>query len=441
MGILHCYYCQYYKNIKVAYSGFAVHSKNGVIKYIIGTYNRINLDVEKPAINEQNALQLSLKSIGAIKYVWEQTDDYGIFKNDPKNSLLPQGELILIKDKLREDNSYKLCWRFDIYSQLPLSHYLIYIDAVSGEILEKINKIRSFTDVLGTAQTRYSGTRNILTNHSTFYYLDENRIEGSKQVQIHVRDWEGGGNVLNSHAVTDNDNNWTASEYHNQYKDDALLDAHWGAENIIDYWYHVHSRLSFDDNQDFPYPLSINGHVDLVALAPDHFNTNDQVGWYLNQIFCGDGFVQFDAVTSLDVLAHEFGHGVADFTINPTYHGETGAIDEGLGDIWGACTERCATTNKNTWAMAEDITLPGYSIRYLNNPKAYGYPDTKGGINWHNPNEGYDYGWVHNNSAIISYWFYLLSIGKPGTNDLGHAYSVVGIGIDNADKLVWRTER
>lgn len=47
---------------------------------------------------------------------------------------------------------------------------------------------------------------------------------------------------------TDNDNNWTAVEFHNSNKDDGALDAHWGAMMTYDYFKQVHGRNSYDNN-------------------------------------------------------------------------------------------------------------------------------------------------------------------------------------------------
>ena len=39
----------------------------------------------------------------------------------------------------------------------------------------------------------------------------------------------------------------------------------------------------------------------------------------------------------------------------------------------------------------------------------------------------------------MNYWFYLLSVGKTGTNDKGTAYNVQGITIGKAAKIAFRT--
>jgi Zn-dependent metalloprotease len=47
---------------------------------------------------------------------------------------------------------------------------------------------------------------------------------------------------------------------------------------------------------------------------------------------------------------------------------------------------------------------------------------------------------VHTNSGVLNHWFYILTIGKTGTNDIGNSYNVTGINIDKAAKIAYRLE-
>jgi Zn-dependent metalloprotease len=51
-----------------------------------------------------------------------------------------------------------------------------------------------------------------------------------------------------------------------------------------------------------------------------------------------------------------------------------------------------------------------------------------------------DYCGVHTNSGVLNHWFYILTIGKTGTNDIGNSYNVTGINIDKAAKIAYRLE-
>jgi Zn-dependent metalloprotease len=40
---------------------------------------------------------------------------------------------------------------------------------------------------------------------------------------------------------------------------------------------------------------------------------------------------------------------------------------------------------------------------------------------------------------VLNHWFYILTIGKSGTNDIGNSYNVTGINIETA-KIAYRLE-
>src|SRR4029079_16251513 len=89
-------------------------------------------------------------------------------------------------------------------------------------------------------------------------------------------------------------------------------------------------------------------------------------------------------LTAIDVAGHEIGHAVCEKTANLAYQKESGAMNEGFSDIWGACIEYYAAPTKSTWLVGEDIERrSGHaSLRSMSNPKTEGQPDTYGGTNW-----------------------------------------------------------
>ncbi|MDR2126340.1 MAG: peptidase M4 family protein, partial [Prevotellaceae bacterium] len=107
--------------------------------------------------------------------------------------------------------------------------------------------------------------------------------------------------------------------------------------------------------------------------------------------------------------------------------------------MWGACIENYVNItyglNKNIWLHREET---GSANRSLSNPNLYGDPDTYQGNNWYAGSNTSTY--VHTNSGVGNFWFFLLSQGGTGTNDLGNAYTVIGIGIEKAAKIVYKAE-
>jgi len=76
--------------------------------------------------------------------------------------------------------------------------------------------------------------------------------------------------------------------------------------------------------------------------------------------------------------------------------------------------------------------LPSLGIRSFTSPNLFAHPDTYGGDNWFATNG------VHTNSSVQNHWFYLLATGGSGTNDLGNAYSINGVGVDTAFAIAYR---
>ncbi|MCP3145117.1 M4 family metallopeptidase [Pyxidicoccus xibeiensis] len=139
---------------------------------------------------------------------------------------------------------------------------------------------------------------------------------------------------------------------------------------------------------------------------------------------------------ALDVIAHEFTHGVIDHTSGLIYSGESGGLNEGIADIFGAVCEwhgRGKVVDANTWLFAEDVwtpDIPGDALRYMHDPKLDGvsldsYADYVSGTD------------VHYSSGIANLAFYLLSQGglHPRTpNQL----PVTGIGIEKAARIFYK---
>lgn len=187
-----------------------------------------------------------------------------------------------------------------------------------------------------------------------------------------------------------------------------------------------HNRNSYDGNG-----AKIKGYV--------HYGSNyENARWTGTEIWYGDGGPDYKPFTSVDIVAHEIGHGLCKSTANLIPYSETGALNEGLSDVWGAMVEYFADPTKQTYLIGEEVKIGGGVIRSMSNPKSHSYPNTYGGQYWYTGTG--NAGGIHINSGVLSHWFYILAEGKAGTNDLGNSYSIVGIGKDKAAKIVYRAE-
>ena len=446
------------QGIKVEYSTYTLHSKNGKIASMSGEFYNIKNAITTPSISAQDAFKIAITHTGATKYMWENQID-AIEMNYKK----PIGELVFLPDmndqgSQRASDKLNLAYKFDIFAASPMSRGDLYIDAITGKVLyynatikhlgefanasksDKLENIKTNNSpkfVAANGATRYSGTQTIETTLSGSSYILSDATRG-----LGVQTFNSARTATYPTTnFTDADNNWTAAEYNNTNKDNGALDAHWGAEKTYDYWSAIHGRNSYDNAGA---KIKSYVHYNLVGAGyPD----NNNAFWNGSVMTYGDGGTGvFDILTALDVAGHEIGHAVCSFTANLAYQKESGAMNEGFSDIWGACIEYNAAPAKSTWLIGEDIERrTGHTaLRSMSNPKAEGQPDTYGGTNWVNvnctPSGNNDQCGVHTNSGVLNHWFYILSIGKTGTNDKGSAYNVTGISIAKAQKIAYKLE-
>jgi Zn-dependent metalloprotease len=466
-------YQQYFKGIKVEHGNYMLMSKVNVVEHIQGDFYSLEENTAVSAtLTEVQALQKALSFIGATTYKWQLPAEELQLKKETGNAqatYYPKGELVYVEDfetNKALDGKVKLAYKFKVYAHEPISHNKIYVDAITGKILLKdailkhnkpikakptaavIDNGKLFTpqdlspEAIGSAATKYSGTVNIITRQVSGNYRLEATIAG-ESYPLHTYNCQKGTNYGAAVEFTDADNNWIG--YNNANFDDAALDAHWGSAKVYDYWKNIHTRNSYNNAN-----AVINSYV--------HFdNLYDNAFWDGIRMTYGDGSNAaggFTALTCLDVASHEIGHAVCENTSNLVYNRESGAMNEGFSDIWGAAVEKYAdpletdAVAKSYFLIGEEITVGGGALRSMSNPKAYGDPDTYGGTFWKDvttagcptPAQANDYCGVHSNSGLLNYWFYLLVTGKTGVNDLGTSYSVPGIGWAKAEKIAFATE-
>lgn len=281
---------------------------------------------------------------------------------------------------------------------------IIYINACDGKVIEKRNAI---CNVSSTVTTTYSGSQTIESQ----YYFNNYRL----------RDYTRGNGIETYNSFNNDyyssDNTWVGMSNY----DRAALDAHWGAEKTYDFYYNNYSRNSYDNN----------GAVIVSKVNYDDYNN---AGWNPSGHYLKYGFYDNLPLVALDIVAHEITHAVTGATSDLVYSGESGAINEGMSDVFAVCIENVVKplNDYKIWQMGEDITV----FRDLRNPHCKYY----NGTNWVNtsyPAPPNDYGGIHTNSGVFGYWFYLLAMGGNETNEAGINLPVNGIGLNNAINICY----
>ncbi|GAA3966260.1 hypothetical protein GCM10022407_10710 [Hymenobacter antarcticus] len=459
LGQRHERFQQFFNGVKVEHGQYTVHRTAGVLS---GEFKPVPATLStKPALSAAAALQRALATVGASRYMWDDASaEAGLRReqSNPAATYRPTGELVVVEDYRQTTAAQRplvLAWKFNIYAQQPESRAWVYVDARTGDVVlqdaiikhagglvpagtaaaHKANSAAgpagarsAKTTAVGTFATRYMGSRQAATDQvgSTFRLRDYTRGAGIETFNL-----RNGTNLAAGVDFIDNDNSWTAAEFNNPAKDNAALDAHFGSTVVYDYWMTVHGRNSWDD-------------LGSKLINYIHYTTNyDNANWNGTAMRYGDGATLFSPLTALDVCAHETGHGVCQATAGLVYQNESGALNEGFSDIWGATIENYVDPTKQTWIVGEDISLTSGGLRSMSNPLSTAVlstcPANYRGRRWNFGTS--DNGGVHTNSGVLNHWYYILSVGKTGVNEQQQAYAVTGIGISKAARIAYRAER
>ncbi|HET8961288.1 protealysin inhibitor emfourin [Nocardioides sp.] len=202
--------------------------------------------------------------------------------------------------------------------------------------------------------------------------------------------------------------------------DEAVDEAAVGVRGTLALFAEVYGRASYDGAGA---PVSVTVHY-----GRDYVNAF----WDGAQLVFGDGdgkvFGRF--TRPVDVLGHEFAHGVVQHTAGLVYEGQPGALNESLADVFAACLKQrllAQTPAQADWLVGEGLFLPGVRARALRDMAAPGtaYDDPMLGKD---PQVGHlddyvdtadDNGGVHLNSGIPNRAFQLAATSIGGNTWAG----------------------
>lgn len=415
----HYFFQQTLDEIPVEGTKLLVHERNQFVQSWNGHFIK-NLTISTiPTLSEQTTLKKVLKYVDAKRYAWQDCDFEAAIQTqqrDSKASFYPKGELVIFSPQYSINAAdYKLCYKFDVYAAEPIERNYIYIDAHTGEIVGKIERFHT-ADVDGFGLKNYGCTNPapIITDLGGGIYRLKENVR-----QIFNFDCLNTWTYANVQFI-DIDNFWTEEK--------TAVGIHWASERIWDYFLEKHNWQSFDG--------AGAGIINFI-----HYGNNFNNAYFDGNFFVfGDGNnVKFEALSSLDIVAHEFTHAVIESTANLIYKNEPGALSESFSDIFAVLIEYYAEPNCANWIIGEEVViLSGKNgIRNLATPNDNTMlnvqPHTYQGENWVT---GYsDGGGVHTNCGPHSYAFYLLAEGGVGINGNGDLYDVDGIGLDKTANI------
>lgn len=97
--------------------------------------------------------------------------------------------------------------------------------------------------------------------------------------------------------------------------------------------------------------------------------------WDGVQLVFGDGdgevFATNSFINSLDVIGHEIGHGVVEYSNPLFYNGQSGALNEHLADVFGSLTLQHSQTqsaSQATWLIGQGVVVNATALRSMKAP-------------------------------------------------------------------------
>lgn len=174
----------------------------------------------------------------------------------------------------------------------------------------------------------------------------------------------------NGYNYFDDDNYWSKSEWNNSSMDIAALDVHWGVEKTYDYYLKKFNRNSYDNK---------GGIINCFVNIDDE---NASWGVETQSLYFGRTTNTSNVIlplTSLDIVSHEFTHGVTQYTSDLDYQGESGALNEGFSDIFAVCVENWAMPEKRSkcFIIGDDFINTKF-VRSMSNPSCKYYKGRDG---------------------------------------------------------------
>jgi Zn-dependent metalloprotease len=426
LGLTHYRFYQTYMGIPVNRSMYVITVKDGKIVSLSGSViTDFSADMSSrnlAKIDTRQAIANAVSHVGAATYAWQVPALEKSLKNMLKNtaaSYYPVAEKCWYYTGNQVDpKNLKLAYKIDVYAEEPYSRAYYFVDASNGKIIGREDRIHT-SDATGTANTLYSGTQTIHSEQT-----------GANAYRLH--DISRGNGVITLHgdgAFSGDDYTSTSANFNYVLPDQNALDVHWGVEMTYDFYKTVFNRNSLDNNG-----YALFSYVNRGGLL-----YNNNAGWdgtamqYGKRTRAGDD--NGKGVTGIDVTGHELTHGVTQYTSNLVYANESGAMNESMSDIMGKSVQFWAKPGDIDWRLSNDMN---WFIRDLSNPNAFSQPDTYLGTFWYTGTS--DNGGVHTNSGVGNFMYYLLVTGGSGTNDIGSAYTVQGIGLAKAEQILYRTE-
>ena len=413
-------YQQYFKGIPLEYVIYHEHSLRDTVILTTGFLCEGMIQNSNPSFEEGAALNIALNYLNSKEYAWENESLEQELKNDSNatdTTYFPKGKLLwaLINDTLSRiiPSNYSLAWHFQIYRTDSLEgFYDVYVNAQTGSIL----KFNTISRQQGSFNHYIYGSKNMDTrwlggSYSKYYLETDEDV-----IKVKTKNSQFKGSYKTHNLTSDNDDNWGNDNW-------AATASHWAVTEAWKFWKSDFKRNGFDDGG-----VTIRVQSDNVKTSQT--TTKPGTGYDIISIGKRNGIYE----GAIDIIGHEFTHGVIAYTGKMNNAGEPGSIAESTADIFGMLLEKKLFSLD--FIIGEDGN-PNYA-RHIENPQNISPPIgsclSKYPRYFLESNAFASYicsGAMHHNANVQNQCFYFLALG----GNL-NGVSVSGIGLDKAVQIL-----
>jgi len=323
------------------------------------------------------------------------------------------------------DGQYELSYEVVYHAEERLSGKRFFVSADKAEIILELPLEHHIgIPALGTGETHYHGIRDIPSTEdsNTGIFTQKLLLENDT---IFILNAQNQHNPLHPMLPTSDNNIWI---------DRGVASVSWG----------IFQAYSFFKDKFFHEGFNGTGGQGVTVLvhARDQEWCNAVYDYDTERIKVGDGIgytgiCNNGPLNSIDIMGHEFTHGIIHKTSRILNRGQPGAVNESYGDIMGMTLKYNVTPESFEWILGNDQMSTSPKIRrnfanphLSNQPKCFVADPF-----WsHDPKN------VHTNTGVQNHWFYLLANGGQDDGQCsGLQGGISGVGINNAARLAFYT--
>lgn len=312
LGWSHVRLDQVYKGLPVFNNQMVVHvDEKEQIVGVNGQFEPALNAPTQPLISQSQAEALALKNLREIQLAGEVSDPARI----EAQPLTERTKLGVYVDEFGKAN---LVWAVNVLATQPLGGWMFYVNARREGVVKGLSTTHH-------AKRRMTYSASNTTNIPGRLMADEGTLP----------------------------------------RDQIAQAAHDGAGKVYDFYFNNFKRDSLDGRGA---PL-----ISTVHYGNDP-EDSENAAWIgeMGQMVYGDGGQIFKPLAyGLDVVGHEFTHGVIEYSANLEYEGQSGALNESYADVFGVLIANSDWTVGSV--VVKSPPYPNRFLRSLSDPNANGY--------------------------------------------------------------------